>query len=461
VNVWDAVTGQELLSLKEQSGFTLLTLSPDGKRIATADGTESSPRIRVWDAQTGQVIFTFQGHASRIDSMAFSVDSKRLASGSRDQTIRIWDLQTGEGIRTLRGHPPSILAFSPDGTRVASVGQVSSGGEKVGGEVKVWDAQKAPETLTLKGINRQVAGSVGDPCVVFSQDLSRVAGISYKTVKVWDARNGQETLTLKGHTDNVYCVAFSSDGKYMASGDSGRRNAVHSPGVVKVWDAQTGQELHTLKGHITSVRSVAFSPNGKRLASASEDRTVKVWDTQTGQELFSPTLTEPQFKIYVPPSVAFSPDGKRLAGLAGGAAGGGLSVWDAQTGNQIMALQGSNVPLAPLVFSPDGKHLAGVSWERVKVWDAQTGQELLLLKGGHTNWVSSVAFSPDGKCLASASNDMVRLWDLQTGQETLSLKAHTKLGGSLAFSPDGHRLGSVSIYGAVTFWDATPLPEKP
>jgi WD40 repeat protein len=106
----------------------------------------------------------------------------------------------------------------------------------------------------------------------------------------------------------------------------------------------------------------------------------------------------------------------------------------------------------------------------VRVWDAQTGRELLKFQGGHT-YVLALTFSPDSKRLVSASGDRtVKLWDAQTGQETLAFKGHASVGGSatpvfdspsVAFSPDGHRLGGTFWAGAVTIWDATPLPEKP
>jgi hypothetical protein len=136
-----------------------------------------------------------------------------------------------------------------------------------------WDyleRQCQRKALTLKGHTGLVSS------VAFSRDGKRLASGSYdKTVKVWDAATGQEILTLKGHTGYVKSVAFSPDGKRLASASDDQ--------TVKVWDAATGQEPLILKGHTGGVYSVGFSPDGKRLASGNDDETVKVWDAATGQ----------------------------------------------------------------------------------------------------------------------------------------------------------------------------------
>jgi DNA-binding beta-propeller fold protein YncE len=215
-------------------------------------------------------------------------------------------------------------------------------------------------------------------------------------VKVWDAATGQEIRTLTGHAGFVTSVAYSPDGRRLASAGFVQ--------TVKVWDAGTWQEILTLRGHTNSVYSVAYSPDGRRLASASLDRTVQLWDTATGQEIR--TLTGHMNSIC---SVAFSPDGQRLASAS---EDGTVKLWDAATGQEIRTLTGHTNSVCSVAFSPDGRRLASASWDRtVKLWDAGTWQEILTLKG-HTNLVRSVAFSLDGQRLASASDDQtVKHWD--------------------------------------------------
>ena len=281
---------------------------------------------------------------------------------------------------------------------------------------------------------------------MISPDFSRLAGIADKAVKIFDAQTGTKHFTLKGHANNVMCVAFSPDGKRLASGDGIRSNSAFNstgkevPGLVKLWDIETGQELFSFKGHASCVLRVAVSPDGKHLASVSDDQVVKVWDTQTGQELHSLSVKGPRTTLF--PGVSFSPDGKRLASAG--------KVWNVQTGEELLNVGGG---FTGLTFSPDGKRLT-TTGGLVRVLDAQTGQLVFSIRD-HSG---SVAFSPDGKRLASAG----KVWDAHNGQELLSFKTTEDIGGSVAFSPDGHRLGIVSVSGGqVTIYDATPLPEKP
>jgi WD40 repeat protein/serine/threonine protein kinase len=345
-----------------------VAFSPDGKHLANA----ANEAVMVWDAQTGQKLYSVTGLNGGGLSVAFGPDGKRLASAGNGW-LKMSDAQTGQKlldfkVRDRNSHPGFRLAFSPDGKRLASGSSTYDRAKNAytSVEVKVSDAQTGQEFLSLKGHTALVGG------LAFSPDGKRLASSSLdKTVRLWDAQTGQELFTLKG---GAYSVAFSPDGKRLASGGDN---------TVTVWDAQTGQELLSLQGHTGWVGGIAFSPDGKRLASGAEDKTVQVWDAQTGQELIS-------FKGHSGSvwDVAFSPDGKRLAS---GAADRTVRVWAAQTGQKALTLPGSeSISVASVAFSPDGKRLAsggrgqpGSGPGALKVWDAQTGQEILALQG-HT-----------------------------------------------------------------------------
>jgi WD40 repeat protein/serine/threonine protein kinase len=282
VKVWDAQTDQKPLTLKGHTGgVNSVAFSPDGKRLASgSEGSTSKPgELKVWDAQTGQELFSLKGHSNTVVSVAFSPDGKRLASGSADPgsgladpgspllgELKVWDAQTGQELYTLKGSSRCV-AFSPDGKRLAS----ASGS----GELKVWDAETSKELLAIK---------TGGWFVAFSPDGKHLALPTAPwpqpgLVKVCDAQTGQELFTLAGAKAGNLSIAYSPDGKRLAKSFHGD--------TLRLWDAQTGRELLALKGHIRYVSNAAFSPDGMRLASSSQDATLKVWDAQKGHELLT------------------------------------------------------------------------------------------------------------------------------------------------------------------------------
>jgi WD40 repeat protein/Flp pilus assembly protein TadD len=391
VRLWDAASGRPERVLHGHTGFVRsVSFSPDGRRLASADlhGT-----VRVWDAATGRPERALTGHTDWVHSVAFSPDGRRLASASADKTVRVWDAATGREVRALTGHTGAVqsVAFSPDGRRLAS-----TGGE--------WDNRKKQ--------------------------------ITECEVRVWDAATGRQERVLHGHTSFVHSVAFSPDGRRLASASTDK--------TLRVWDAATGREVRALTGHTGAVLRVAFSPDGRRLASAGADGTVRVWDAATGQELLS--LQGRSI------GVSFSPDGLHLASAG---TDGVVRVWDLATGRQGRALTGHTGAVLRVAFSPDGRRLASASNDQtVRVWDAATGQELLSLQG-HTRGASSVSFSPDGRRLASAGGDgTVWLWEAGSGPDPLALAGLTQQVTAAAFSPDGRRIVARTADRAVRAWDA-------
>jgi WD40 repeat protein len=295
----------------------------------------------------------------------------------------------------------------------------------------------------------QVGHSSHVMSIAFSPDGKTLAsGSNDKTIKLWDVTTGAQLRTLEGHSNPVYSVAFSPDGKILASASGDK--------TIKLWDVSTGAQLRTLEGHSSDVYSVSFSPDGKTLASGGHDETIKLWDVSTGTQLR--TLEGHHIPVH---SVAFSPDGKTLASGGGTLASSSLDntikLWDVSTGAEVRTLEGHSSYVNSVAFSPDGKTLAsGSNDETIKLWDVSTGAQLRTLVE-HSSHVSSIAFSPDGKTLASGSNDeTIKLWDVSTGMQVRTLEGHAdELTSSIAFSPDGKTLASASGDKSIMLWDVS------
>jgi WD40 repeat protein len=441
---------------------TAIAYSPDGKVLASGG---SDNVIRLFDASTGMELRRLAGHLARtfnpsvdretsfdllvgsmgkgaVTSVAFSPDGKTLASGGWDEMVRLWDLQTGKELNRLVGHKDGMVAtvvFSPDGKYLAS-----RGGND--GTVILWDASSGKEIRRHEKVARISFWRFNrDMPLAFTPDSKALVAGDRKVVRFWDVATGQETRQLEVHGTFCASLAFSADGRLLATGGDDKDEDCS----LRLWDVETGKELQRCQmvKHDYPPISLAFCRQGTHLASVWEEQDSYIHDVSTGKVVH-------RLNHHWASRLVCSPDGQTVVTAGNGCEA--LRHWDAATGKELfLEFEGHLKAVSSVAVSPDGKYVASAG-EDVRIWDAATSKQVRQIGVSAT----AVAFSPDSQTLASAGTDaIVHLWAVATGNEIGSLKGHGQALHAVAFSRDGKTLASGDAGSAVRLWDLTNRKE--
>jgi WD40 repeat protein/HEAT repeat protein len=459
LKVFDAAAYKELYTVKAVFALNkqrAACFSPDSKRLV---GVGDQGTIYVWDAATGQPVMSLGGHAGNVTALDFSRDGRRLASGGEDGLVKVWDLADRKELFLYRAHEDMVtaVAFSRDGRLLASAGadvrrelfgkMPFIGGTPPPCPVKVWEAAGGQEYRVFPGDVLCAAASPTAPHVAFSDKDGH-------EVRVCDVGGGETVHVFPEFKQaQVSRLSYSPDGKSLALVLFRREITADSFQVldeIKVYDAATWKERLDLGKVGGQAADVQFTGDGRRLVVACEDGRVVVYDAGNGREVARVAGGREGLS-----RIALSPDGKRLARVA--VYDCVLDLWDVATGEKLLAVSGVKGRCWGLCFSPDGERLAAGSGAAVVVFDAATGQESSRL-GGFAEMVRGVAFPPgENDRLAVADGKGVKLLDLNARQEALAFRGDFS---DVAFGPDGCFLTTLETNKGLNLWDARPPDTK-
>ncbi|WP_422930414.1 c-type cytochrome domain-containing protein [Singulisphaera sp. PoT] len=281
--------------------------------------------------------------------------------------------------------------------------------------------------------------------LAFSPNNLELASSGYHEINLWKTADGVLDRRIRGLAERVYKIAFSPDGKWMAtaSGDPGQF------GSVKLWLAEPdggGKPVRDLLESPDCVFSVAFSPDSKTLAAAGADRAIRFWDVETGKELA--TIEDHADWIY---EIAFSPDGKRLASASRDKTS---KVFDVVKKEALVTFPGHAAPVYTVAFSPDGKSIyTGGEDNLVRNWNPDEDAKQVRQIGGFGGTVFKLQFTTDGKQLVACGADkVIRIFDAGSAASVRNLAGHNDWVYTFALSPDGQTIASGSWDGEVRLW---------
>ncbi len=469
VKIWEANTGNLLHTLTGHNGdVEFVAFSPDGQYLVSA---ATDFQAILWDVATGAELRRFSGHTDPVRAALFTPDGTQLITAASDTFLILWDIASGQEIRRFVGHEQAVesAALSPDGTLLLSGAR--------DGKLYLWDVASGQRLREFVG---QGSSTIYD--VAFSPDGTRaVSGAGDGALLGWDVLTGLQQARFVGSSRaDVRAVAFAPD--------EARLYSATSDGIIHVWDTTTALEINRLVGHHDAVQGLDISRDGRWLLSGGNDATLRLWNigipgaaaelqphtgrvsglvySADGNMLFSVSadgtlrgrdFTTQQEKAYYQnpemtlQAVAITADG---AVAALGSRQGDLILLDMATGAELRRLTGHTDTIESLIFLANGQQLVSAGDDGLIIlWNVADGSEIRRF-AGHDGAVYSVALTVDETRLASGGrDDLAILWDVTTGAEIRRFAGHTNSVHSVAITPDSTRLITGSRDAFMIVWD--------
>ena len=464
IRLWDAATGRQLASLKNDAGILALSWRADGQRLASADYPTRT--VTIWDPKSGERLRTLRGHAADVWWVAWSPDNRHLASIDASGAVFVWDESRGTPERKFTGAGGSngCLCWSPDGRRLAAAdsGKSVTIYELVTGKVLrrlsdhpsgvagvvwspegkrlatlvpdhgafIWDPDSGKQLQMLA-----VAQPEGFPgSIHWSPDGSRLAISRLDlAIVVWNLVSGQQEV-LRGHSgSHISTVCWSPDGRRLASAERGWN------GTIKIWSATAGSGLPSFGEAASALVDTAWSADSRWLATGHADGTIRIWDAATQRRIATLSCAEGIHKL------GWSPNGKLLAG---GGAKGAIYLWDPTSGRLVKSRPGDGLAVVSLSWSRDSSRLGiGSEKSRFVTWEPASGTEFPIVHAG----IDGV-LRPQGDRVAAGESYGVNIFDLQ-GVQLLSWRNSEVTDNDPHWNQDGSRIATRSDF-AVEVRDA-------